>query len=350
MSFDQQAVFARLPELEQHARVDLRLVETPIDRLDRLGERLGIELYAKRDETQPFAFGGNKVRQLEYYLGPAQQQGTDTVLITGAIQSNFVRSCAAAARRLGWHAIVQLEERVPKESPEYNQSGNVLLNQLLGAEISYLSVGDDETAADAALDQLAENCREQGRRPFVIHLGVDHPPIGALGYVVAAVECYNQCEQSGHWPDHIVIPSGSGITHSGFLAGMRAIGWDIPVHGICVRRNADLQHSRISKRVAEVNQLINGVATLSADDVSVTDSVLAPGYGLMNDAVSDAIKFAALDEAVLLDPVYSGRAMAGLIDLVNQGIIKPQEKTLFIHTGGLPALFAYREDLATLFD
>ncbi len=346
MLSDRLADIDLLPELGQHPRVDLGLIRSGLDPLQRLGDSLGITLYAKRDDTQPLAMGGNKTRQLEYYLGKGAEQGCDTVLITGAVQSNFVRSTTAAARRLGWHALVQLEDRVPKNDPVYAASGNVLLSRLLGAEIHRFPEGENEAGADANLDRLAEECERRGRKPYVIHLGMDSPPTGALGYVYAAIETWRQFQELGTMPDYVVIPSGSGLTHGGFLVGARAIGWDVPIHGICVRRAAELQSARIATRAAEINAMLDDRAKLIPQDILVDDATLAPGYGRMNDAVSSAIRRAARDGALLLDPVYSGRTMAGLISLVERGVIETGASVAFIHTGGTPAIFAYQNDLA----
>ncbi len=335
-----------LPGLARHSRVDLGVQPTPIEPLHRLGEKLGIKLFVKRDDTATLAMGGNKVRQLEYYLGPAKEIDADTVLITGAVQSNFTRLCTAAANKLGWHAVVQLEDRVPKDDFIYNHSGNVLLNQLLGAELHYFPEGENETAADANLDNLAEELTSRGHTPYVIHLGIDHPPLGGLGYAQCAAECLVQLQDMQLTPDHIVIPSGSGLTHGGFLAGARSIDWQIPVHGICVRRDATQQHARILQRTREIATLLGEVTQINRDDVLVDDQVLHPGYGQLNSAVMTALTEAAQLEALLLDPVYSGRTMAGLISLAKRKIIKQDESVLFIHTGGLPALFAYQKDLA----
>ncbi len=341
MSFDSLSM---LPALKGYPTADLDLCQTSMDLLPRLGARLGIELYAKRDDTLPLAMGGNKVRQLEYYLGLAVRDGADTVLITGAIQSNFVRLCAAAARKLGMKAVVQLEDRVPKDDAIYKNSGNVLLTHLFGAEIHYFPEGENEAAADANLDRLADDLRAKGRRPYVVHLGIEHAPLGGLGYAHCAAECYAQFQEMGVMPDHVVIPSGSGLTHAGFLAGARAVGWNVPVHGICVRRDAATQHARIARRAAEIDAMLdsNGV---KPNDIMVYDTVLAPGYGQMNDQVMAALTYAAQDEAMLLDPVYTGRTMAGLIALVNGGVIKSGKRVAFIHTGGLPSIFAYQTDI-----
>ncbi len=346
MSSDFESLLRLIPPLADHPRVPLFRTPSELEPLPNLGARLGIVLDAKRDDSLPLAMGGNKIRQLEYYLGPAARQGADTVLITGAVQSNFVRLCAAAARRLGWHPVVQLEDRVPKEDLFYNSSGNLLLDRLLGAEIHRFPEGENEAAADANLDRLAEEKRKEGRKPYVIHLGIEHPPLGGLGYVAAAAETFLQYRAMGVLPDHVVVPSGSGLTHAGFLVGARLAGWRVPVHGICVRRDAEQQRARIARRTRELDGMLGGKAGLAAADVIVDDHVLAPGYGRMNEAVRDAIALAARDEALLLDPVYSGRTMAGLLHLRRRGVIEECQRVAFIHTGGTPALFAYQSDLA----
>lgn len=336
---------AALPALAAHPKVTLHGEDTPLERLENLGKRLGLTLWAKRDDCQALAMGGNKVRQLEYYLGRAAAEQADTVLITGALQSNFVRLTAAAARRLGWHPVVQLEDRVAKSDPIYRSSGNILLDQLLGAEIHRFPEGEDESAADRNLDAIAARLRDQGRRPYVIHLGIDHPPVGGLGYVEAAGETCRQLTARGREPSHVVIPSGSGLTHAGFLVGARALGWQVPVLGVCVRRDAAQQRQRVLRRAREIAALLENGPAIAEADVVVDDSVLAPGYGTMNEQVRSAIRLAAESEALLLDPVYSGRCMAGLLNFLVQGRIAGGSEVLFIHTGGTPAIFAYQNDL-----
>lgn len=334
-----------LPGVMDHSRVLLGLTSTPIEKLPRLSEALGIHLCAKRDDNLTLGMGGNKIRQLEFYLGPAMDQGADTVLITGAVQSNFVRCCAAASRKLGLKPVVQLENRVAKDDSIYKESGNVLINQLLGAQIHYFPEGENEEAADANLHKIAEKLKQQGHNPYIIHLGIDHAPLGGLGYALAAAETFLQFQSMGEMPDHIVIPSGSGLTHAGFLSGARAIGWGVKVHGVCVRRNADQQYKRIKRRAFEIDRMLGKDENIKPDDIIVQDEILAPGYGLMNTHVAEAITMAAHSEGMLLDPVYSGRTFAGLIDLVRRDVIPKGDSVAFIHTGGLPALFGYQNDL-----
>jgi len=339
-----------LDALDSFPRVRLGHSPTPLDRAPALGGELGIDLYIKRDDCTGLAFGGNKVRQLEFYLGAAVAEDADTVLITGAVQSNFVRLAAAAARTLGMEVHIQLEERVPDVDDSYRMSGNVLLNKLLGAHLTSFPVGEDESAADAALEVRARELADQGRRPYVIHLAVDHPPLGALGYVEAARELSGQLQERDLQFDHVVVASGSALTHSGLLVGLRALGNDVPVTGICVRRAATEQRPRVLNRCSEVAALIERPECIRDSDVVVSDTVLAPGYGQMNDATMSAMAMAARLEALMLDPVYTGKTMAGLVAMARGGAFQPGARVLFMHTGGLPALFGYERTLSSHLD
>jgi D-cysteine desulfhydrase/L-cysteate sulfo-lyase len=339
-----------LGALDSIPRVRLGHAPTPLDRASALGKELGIDLYIKRDDCTGLAFGGNKVRQLEFYLGAARAENADTILITGAVQSNFVRLAAAAARTQGMDIHIQLEERVPDVDDSYRSSGNVLLDRLLGAELTSFPVGEDESAADAALEARANELAAHGRRPYVIHLGVEHPPLGALGYVVAARELVSQLAEREIAFDHVVVASGSALTHGGLLVGLRALGNEVPVTGICVRRAADLQRPRVIKRCREIESLIGREGCVEERDVTVFDGVLAPGYGQMNDATISAMTMAARLEALMLDPVYTGKTMAGLIALARAGTFQPGARVLFVHTGGGPALFGYERTLSKHLD
>ena len=334
-----------LAGIDNFPRIRLGHTPTPLDAAPNLGAILGVELWVKRDDCTGLALGGNKVRQLEFYLGEARAHGADAVLITGAVQSNFVRLAAAGARQLGMDIHIQLEERVDDADDLYRTSGNVLLDRLLGAKLHSFPVGEDEAAADAALERLARSLADEGCKPYVIHLGTDHPPLGGLGYVVAANEVMEQARARGFGFDAVVCASGSALTHAGTLVGMRAIGEMMPVHGICVRRGASRQRPRVAKRAAELAAMIGRSEVFDAGDVDVYDKVYPPGYGKLNDAVSEAMSMAARLEALLLDPVYTGKAMAGLIAHVRSGRIAAGSRVLFLHTGGLPALFAYAAKL-----
>lgn len=317
---------------------------TPLEPAPRLGGKLSLDLQIKRDDATGLAFGGNKIRQLEFYLGKALAQNSDTVLITGAVQSNYVRAAAAAAAKLGLRCHVQLEDRVPLYDDSYVNSGNVLLDRLLGATVHTYPEGEDEAGADARLHEIAEEERGKGFHPYVIPLGPGNPPVGALGYVKGAVELVEQLADP-HGIDAFVVPSGSGMTHGGFLVGLRALGVGAPVFGICVRRDAEAQAQRIADNCRNVEELLGLSAVVSDADVRTVDAVLSPGYGRLNDATYEAVLLAARTEGLLLDTVYSGRALAGLVHLATAGIISSGSKVVFLHTGGTPALFGYSQAL-----
>ncbi|SDX72832.1 D-cysteine desulfhydrase [Ruegeria halocynthiae] len=314
---------------------------TPLERLDRMSEKLGIDLWIKRDDLTGLGFGGNKIRQLEFYFGDAQAQGADTILITGAVQSNFVRSAAAVAARLGMKSVLQLEERVPDMGPVYYQSGNVLLARILGAEHMSYPVGEDEAGADAALHTRADELRAQGHKPYVIHLGLHHPPLGALGYVAAGQEL---CQQMQNF-DAVVVPSGSGATHGGLLTGIRASSSCAQVFGICVRRSSELQLERMKTILQMLSDLLRIDPALVTADIKTWDGALAPGYGRVGQKTQSALELMARVEGVFLDPVYTAKTFAGLLDLIQKDRIQPGQKVVMIHTGGLPALFGYQTEL-----
>lgn len=322
-------------------RTRLMTDTTPVEPLHRMSEMLGIELWIKRDDLSGLGFGGNKTRQLEFYFGEAISQAADTILITGAVQSNFVRSAAAAAAKLGLKAVLQLEERVPDRDELYYKSGNVLLAQILGAEHLSYPLGEDEAGADNALQQHAELLRTEGRKPYVIHLGIDHPPLGALGYVCCANELVNQiCEF-----DAVVIPSGSGATHGGLLTGLRMANNHATVFGICVRRSEALQTARMQKLQSKLGSLLRLKEQTSDDQINVWDGALEPGYGQVGDSTRHALNLMARTEGIFLDPVYTAKTFAGLLGLLKEGSIQRGQKVVLMHTGGLPALFGYQNDL-----
>ena len=302
-------------------RARLAHTPTPLECAPNLGAVLGIELWIKRDDCTGLALGGNKVRQIEFHFGAAQAAGADTMLVTGAVQSNLVRIAAAGARRLGMEIEIQLEERVEDVDDLYRASGNVLLDRVLGATLHVFPVGEDETAADAALERRAEALAAQGRRPYVMHSAPGHRPLGGLGYVLAAAEVMEQAAALGLGFDAVVCPSGSALTHSGTLVGLRALGATMPVYGVCVRRDARRQGARVAELAAELAAMIDRPAAFDAGDVEVSDAVHAPGYGRLNGAVREAMALAARHEALLLDPVYSGKAMAGLIAAVPRWLV-----------------------------
>ena len=330
--------------LETFPRAKMAHVPTPIETLPNLSRAIGCNVSVKRDDCTGIGFGGNKVRQLEFYMGAAQAAGADTVLITGAVQSNFVRTAAAMAGRLGLECHIQLEERVDGVDTLYRNNGNVLLDRLLGATLHSFATGEDEQAADRQLREIAKDLRQQGRAPYVIPLGADNPPIGALGYVAAAIELAEQLSETSTSFDEIIIASGSALTHVGLLFGLRALGISIPVRGICVRRDAEAQRARVIKRTHDLIELTGLDPSIPDSDIRLHDGTLAPGYGKLNDHVLEAIQLCARHEGLFVDPAYTGKVMAGLIQLCRSDELAG-DTVLFWHTGGQPALFAYAEQL-----
>ncbi len=323
--------------LAVHPRVRMGHLPTPLEPMGNLGAELGCDLWVKRDDCTGIGMGGNKVRQLDFYLGKAQAAGATQILITGAVQSNFVRTAAAMAARLGMGCHIQLEDRVPGKGALYRSNGNVLLDHLLGATMHHFPEGENEAGADARLREIAAELQDAGEVPFVVPLAADQPPTGALGYADAAVELLRQGEQF----DEIFVASGSALTHCGLLFGLRAMGDATPVTGICVRRAADVQRDRVRQRLDDLAQLLGGANPVSAEDIRLDDAALSPGYGRLSEATRDAIRRAAGREGLFLDPVYTGKVLAGVIGAAER--LRGQ-RVLFWHTGGQPALFAYAED------
>ncbi|MFQ5936528.1 MAG: D-cysteine desulfhydrase family protein [Acidiferrobacterales bacterium] len=332
--------------LEKFPRAKLAHTPTPLEPMDRVTRELGTaRVFVKRDDCTGLAMGGNKARQLEFYLGEAMANGCDTVVSTGATQSNLVRMMAAGARKLGLACHIQLEHRVSGMAEDYHTSGNVLLGQVLGAQIYHYPEGEDEGGADARLHEIATTIKRQGGRPYVISITADHPPVGALGYVDAAAELLRQSAEMGINFDVVVLASGGACTHVGMLVGLRALGNNARVIGICVRRDAGAQRERVLQMAAALCEMIGRPDLITAEDVWVDDSYLGPGYGRTNAGTLEAIRLAAEREGLLLDPVYTGKSFAGVIGLARQGVLEPSWNVVFLHTGGAPALFGYQQAL-----
>lgn len=330
----------QIGQLDQIPRMRFGHVPTPLESAPRLtSANGGAEIWVKRDDCTGVAMGGNKSRQLEFYMGAAREAGADTILITGAVQSNFVRMAAACARLAGMDIHIQLEERVAEADPLYRSSGNVLLDRLFGATLHAYPDGEDEAGADRQLEEIAADLRARGCKPYVIHLSPSHPPLGALGYVDAARELVAQLSEARIEIDAFVLPSGSGASHSGFLFGLRALGVTTPVTGICVRREIALQTPRILNRCHALADLLAIPSPVSEADVITDDRWFPPGYGKFGEDVLEAMRLAARTEALILDPVYTGKAMAGALSIARTS--GAGSRVLFIHTGGTPGVFAY---------
>jgi L-cysteate sulfo-lyase len=300
----------------------------------------GPALWVKRDDCTGLAGGGNKTRKLEYLLGDALANDADTLVTQGAVQSNHVRQTAAAAAKFGLACEIILEHRTGSQALDYNRSGNVLLDELLGAKIRVVPGGTD---MNQALAEVAAEVAERGGRPYVIPGGGSNI-IGALGYVECALELVAQANEAGLEIDRIVTATGSAGTHAGLVAGLAVMGADIPVLGIGVRAPKDLQEANVFKLAVETADLLGHRERVTRDMVVANCDYVGAGYGLIDDAVIEALKLVARTEGLLLDPVYSGKAMKGLIALTEQGGFDG-ETVVFLHTGGAQGLFGYQTEL-----
>ncbi len=307
--------------------------------MPRMSEALaGPRLWIKRDDCTGLAGGGNKTRKLEYLLAEALDAGADSVLTTGAIQSNHARQTAAAAAKLGLECHLLLEEEVNRTDADYGGSGNLLIDRLCRAHLHRYPRNTD---MPLALDTLAEKLRAEGRRPYAIPVGGSSAR-GALGYVRCAEELLQQSQTLGIDVDLVVHASGSAGTQAGLLAGFAALGADIPVLGICVSRPAAEQEEKVMGLVGESLSLLEVSAPFARERVRANGDYVGEGYGIPTDEMIDAVKLGARLEGLLLDPVYTGKAMAGLIDLAQKGALDKANNVVFLHTGGAAALFAYR--------
>jgi D-cysteine desulfhydrase family pyridoxal phosphate-dependent enzyme len=328
--------------LDPFPHVALACLPTPLEPLPRLSEHLGgPRLFVKRDDQTGLAMGGNKARKLEFLAGHALATGCDTLVTIGGVQSNHARQTAAAAARLGMRCELLLPRVVPRDSTEYEKSGNVLLDQLLGARLQMLPA--EKNTADT-LESAAAELRENGRKPYVIPTG-GSTARGALGYVQALFELLAQIRERDMHVDAIVVPVGSAGTVAGLLAGLVLAETKIPVVAAAVMGSAKDRETLTRELTRQVLGLLGRQADAALPELLVTDRTLGRGYGLTNDAVIEAVKRTAQVEGLLLDPVYTGKAMAALFDLVRRKHFNATDKVVFWHTGGTPGLFAYRDVL-----
>lgn len=324
--------------LEEIPRLSLVPEPTPLQHLPRLSEALGgVQVWCKRDDLTWLALGGNKLRKLEFLLREALDQGADTVITTGAAQSNHARLTAAAATSLGLHPVLVL--RRPIRGPA---QGNLLLDDLVGAEVRFDWWETWEEGADL-LEAVAQALRAAGRRPYVIPMGGSNA-LGTLGYVVAAREIARQAEERGIDVRALLCATSSGATHAGLSLGRMVYDLPFNVIGISVANPAPEAQSDVTRLANAAAALLESPPVPTAE-VTVSDHYIGPGYGQVDARTVEAVRTVAQLEGVLLDPVYTGKAMAGLLDLARGGTWRQGEAIVFVHTGGIPALFAYGESL-----
>jgi len=310
-----------------------------------LARRLGSDrLYIKRDDCTGLATGGSKTRKLEFLVGDAMRLGADTLLTQGAVQSNHVRQTGAAAAFTGLACEAILEERVQGAPAEYHESGNVLLDHLFGIPLHRVPAG---TAMDAALEALAQKLRAQGRKPYVIPGGGSNA-LGSLGYVDCVLELQRQCEAMGLRKPHLVHATGSAGTQAGLVAGVHALGLGWPVTGIGVRAPREQQETRVHDLAMRVLDLLGVTKPLPRESVVADDRFIGAGYGMPTDSMIEAVTMLARTEGILADPVYTGKGLAGLLDMIRTKRFQPDEDVIFVHTGGSAGLFGYRPTFAAL--
>ncbi len=324
------------------AALSLGAIADPVEKLERLPRELGgPEILIKRDDQTGLALGGNKTRKLEFLVGQALKQGADTLVTAGAAQSNHCRQTAAAAAKAG----LKSELILSGDKPALPQ-GNLLLNQLLGAREHWIS----RSERALKLRQIPEQLRAQGRKPYVIGVGGSNG-VGATGYVVVMIELMEQLRASKQHIDHIVFASSSGGTQAGLVVGARATGFKGQLHGVSIDKG-DLELDSYEEEVAQIAnecaEYIGLKTRFDWEDIKIVYGYLGEGYGVVGDSELEAIRLMAGYEGIILDPVYTGRAFGGLVDLIRKKISKPDQTVLFWHTGGASALFAYAKEVANV--
>ena len=326
-----------LQNLTRFPRLELIGAPTPLEYLPRLSDHLGREIFIKRDDTTPLAMGGNKLRKLEFLAADALREGADTLITAGAIQSNHVRQTAAVAAKLGLHCVALLENPIGTRAENYLSNGNRLLLDLFNTQVEMC---DALTDPAAQLDELATRIEAQGYRPYVIPVGGSNA-LGALGYVESALEIAQQCEDAVEISS-VVVASGSAGTHAGLAVGLEQLMPQAELIGVTVSRSVADQLPKVE---ALQQAVANSLELQAKAEIILWDDYFAPGYGTPNEDGMAAVKLLAQLEGILLDPVYTGKAMAGLIDGITQKRFKDEGPILFVHTGGAPALFAYHPHL-----
>lgn len=321
-------------------RVELGFFPTPLEPLTRLGESLGIQLDIKRDDYTGFGGGGNKVRKLEYLMADAVRQGINVIITTGGHQSNHARMVAAAACKFGMKPVLVL-----RGNPPESYQGNLLLDKLFGAKLEFLDPDGYFTQIADAMQAHADAATARGEKALIIPLG-GATPLGALGYVRAVEELDAQLKARGQQPpDVIVAPTGSGGTLAGLYVGARQYWPQTKIVGISVSAKAQWFQERISAMAQDCADLLQWPQSWSPEDIWIEDGFVGAAYGVPSEGGIEAIYRVAQAEGVLLDPVYTGKAMHGLISLVQEGKIQPNSRVIFVHCGGSPALYPFAQKL-----
>ena len=324
--------------LSRFPRINLAHLPTPLEYLPNLSRTLGgPDIYIKRDDCTGLGTGGNKTRKLEFLMADAIENKADVVITHGAVQSNHARQTAAAAARTGMDCSILLENRTGYMDREYMESGNVFLDRLFGAEVTHFPRDAD---MDGAMEEKAEELRSRGMTPYIIPGGGSNP-IGALGYVNCAIETLTQANDIGLRIDHFVTATGSAGTQAGLVVGLEATNSQIPLLGIGVRAPKAQQEDKVYQLACATADHMGIPGCVTRDKVVANCEYVGDGYGLPTNSMVEAVTLMAQQEAILMDPVYSGKGLAGLIDLIHQGEYTKGQNLVFLHTGGSAGLFGY---------
>lgn len=330
-------------KLTDFPRLELAVLPTPLQSLPRLASDLGLErLYVKRDDLTGIAFGGNKARKLEYLLADAKKQGADVIYATGAWQSNHIRMTAAACNMIG----IKCELFIPRARIPEEYDGNLLLDVILGAKIHFAPMVDFYEITDY-MEQKAQEAIKSGRKPYIVPMG-GSTPIGALGYVSAAKELTSQLKEINAENADIVVATGSGGTYSGLSVGAQMYLPKAKCIGVSILNLKSKADEIIKKEAQETAELLD-YTDMDFSKINIVEDYIGKAYGIPTDACKEMILRSARLEGLLLDPTYTGKAMAGLADLAAKGIIGNNRPVVFLHTGGLPLLHAHKymfQDLA----
>ena len=329
---------------------------TPLRRLDRLTKELGgPEIWIKRDDLTGMAFGGNKSRKLEFIISDALSQGADTIITWASVQSNWCMQTATAARRVSLHPILLLF-RTSDQAADCD--GNLLLDYILGADVRIREAEKGKIVSEeyvrGVLENVVDEVKRSGHKPYVVSVGGSMPgwsmdkPLGAIAYAEAFVEMLEQARSAGARITDVIHATGSGATQAGLVVGAKAATTGIRVVGISVSEGKGVLVPIVQKICLDTEKALALELGIEASDIIVLDEYVKEGYGIINKETADAIRLLFTTEGIVLDPVYTGKAMAALIDLVRRGYFRKDDEVVFFHTGGTPALFPYREPLVRL--
>ena len=330
--------------------VKIAHLPTPLEKMGNLSKKLtGPSILIKRDDQTGLALGGNKARKLDFIISDVLKKKSDMIITSAGIQSNWCRQTAAASRMFGIKPVLVLFKS--PEAPS-GYGGNLLLDFILDADIRIIELKEgEEINREKIIYDIAEEERKQGYNPYIIPVGGSRvgdsmtEPLGAISYTHAFLEIYKQAQRNNIKIDYIVLATGSGGTQGGLVVGAKALGSDIKILGISLSGKADAVQENVSNIANVTAQALGLKMTFSPDEILVSDDYVMEGYGILTKEISDAIRLVAKTEGIMLDPVYTGKAMVGLIGLSKKGFFKKDDGVVFLHTGGTPALFVYKEKL-----